>query len=999
MSREFELLQKKIDREQRARKEAEQLLEVKSLELYQSNIELKRVNENQEHIIKERTDKLKESEAHAQSLVESISDLICKTEIDGTITFVNRVTSQTLGFDNKEIIGQNIFDFVVPSYRRMVFDFVQQNFKEQNCVSYLEFPLKTKDGSVKWLGNNIQFIDNKCVGCEFKARFLSGEIKNIKGYKCNYKEVVIVARDISRQKEAEEINIKQSLQLQNYYNQQRIISEIALELNSLNSFSESIHKIIQQIGKHTDVSRVYIFENSRDLSETSNTYEWCNAGITHQIADLQNIPYSIIPSWKHLLTTDKIIHSENILNLPQDIYEILAPQNITSVVILPLFVSKSFYGFFGFDQQLKTKNWEDSEIELLKTISNIISNAFERRRIEQNLRLSEEENRAIIDAIPDYIFIHDELNRIKSFKQGTLEDFPLFLANQTNLNIDDSFPEDFSQKLEMALNECRFNGHFQFDYHYTEALMSRDFEIRMIRMNEEEVISIVRDVTQRKENEIQLKIAKEIAENANRTKSEFLANVSHEIRTPMNAILGFSEILLDKVTEPAHQSYLRTILSSGRTLLSLINDILDLSKIEAGKLEVEYEPVNYISILKEIEQVFTPKIQKKDLSFEVISSPDFPSYIFMDEVRLHQILFNLVGNAIKFTQKGYIKIESSFERIADENEINLIIEIEDTGIGIPKDQVELIFEAFTQQSGQSNRQFEGTGLGLAITKRLIQKMNGTIYASSQVGKGSIFRIQFNKVQLAEINPLSEKRNDNKEGQIIFEPATIMVVDDIDFNIKVLKAMLDFEQFTFIEATSGEAAIEVLESESPDIIFMDIRMPGMSGISATEIIKDKLMLKTPVIAFTASAMQNQIEMIKTLFDGFVRKPVSKKVLIQTLQEHLKFSISQAAQINDEINSKYTFQADSQCLSVAPIVIETIRKDLLSEWENITGSLVIFEIEEFANKLETISKEYDCTVFVNYANDLRDSLQTFDVELIESTLSEFKLLFDKLESKIK
>ncbi|MDA3928165.1 MAG: ATP-binding protein [Prolixibacteraceae bacterium] len=999
MSKEIELLKRKFERERNARKEAEQLLEIKSLELYQSNLQLQKANENKEVIIQQRTDELRASETHYQSLVESISDLICKTTLDGKITFVNKVTTQTLGYSIDEIIGRHIFDFIAPEYKQMAHNFIADQLKYQNCISYIEFPLLTKQGDEKWLGNNIQFIDSKCLNCEKKYKKLAGKIKTIKGENCNFTEVVIVARDISRQKESEEINLRQSIQLEKFYNQQVIISEVALELNTLNSFPERVNLILKKIGKHINVSRVYIFENSKDNMETSNTFEWCNKGIHQQIKDLQNIPYVLIPSWKDKLINDRIIYSENINELPDDIKDILQPQGIHSIIVLPLFITNQFYGFIGFDENSADRKWDKSEIELLRTISNIVSNAFERRRIEKNLKLSEQENSAIIDSIPDYIFIIDNNNWITSHKGGTIEVFPFLKKNYENTDLYKILPEDIAQKLEIALNECRSNGHFQFEYECVREHLPSSFEVRMIRMNKYEIISIVRDVTSIKENEEQLKLAKEIAENANRTKSEFLANVSHEIRTPMNAILGFSEILLDKVEDKIYQGYLKTILTSGRTLLSLINDILDLSKIEAGKLEVEFEPINYIDIIKDIEQVFAPKIQKKQLSFEIITAPNLPAYIFMDEVRFYQILFNLVGNAIKFTKKGYIKLETNFELTSDPDKINLIIEIEDTGIGIPKDQVGLIFEAFTQQSGQSNRQFEGTGLGLTITKKLIQKMNGTINATSQVGKGSIFRVDFKDIQLAEIKSNNDKSNDLNDRQIIFEPATIMIVDDIDFNIKVLKTMIEYEQFTFLEAYSGESAIEMLETETPDIIFMDIRMPGMSGISATEIIKDKMNSNTPVIAFTASAMQNQLDLIKNLFDGFLRKPITKKTLTQTLQDHLKYSIGKPLENENEKDHKYDFKEDENCINVAPIVLEKIRKELLQEWENISGNLVIFEIEDFANKLEKISTEYDCKVFIDYSQNLRESLNSFDVELIETSLFEFKYIFDAIEKKHK
>lgn len=506
------------------------------------------------------------------------------------------------------------------------------------------------------------------------------------------------------------------------------------------------------------------------------------------------------------------------------------------------------------------------------------------------------------------------------------------------------------------------------------------------------------DISEQKKTESNLLKARHEAEMANIAKSEFLANVSHEIRTPMNAIIGFSEILMGKITEPKYREHLKTILNSGHTLLTLINDILDLSKIEAGKLEVEFEAIHYKSVIQEIEQVFLPKVQSKEISFEIMNSPLMPEYIYMDEIRFHQILFNLVGNAIKFTHKGFVRLETKVAATNNDNTINLIIEIEDTGIGISKNQLETIFEAFTQQSGQSNRQYEGTGLGLAITKRLIEKMDGTIKVESQVGKGSLFSIYFNNIQRAEIKPLHEKNIEKNDHEIFFAPATILIVDDIDFNIQVLRHMLDFENLSFLVASSGEAALEILEIENPDLIFMDIRMPGISGISTTEIIKNNEKRKhIPIIAFTASVMQSQLEQITNIFDGFLQKPVSKKALIQLVKNHLNFSYSPVITIEKPI--EVLSKNDQKCIDNIDGLLQIIDEKIYAEWLNISGNLVIFEIEEFCDHIDEILKLNRCDLLAKYSFTLRDNLQSFDVELIENTLKEFEEIYATLKKQQK
>ena len=260
---------------------------------------------------------------------------------------------------------------------------------------------------------------------------------------------------------------------------------------------------------------------------------------------------------------------------------------------------------------------------------------------------------------------------------------------------------------------------------------------------------------ERKQSEIDLRHAMEKTKTANKAKSEFLANMSHEIRTPLNSILGFTELLDETVTDLTQRSYLDSIKASSKTLLTLINDILDLSKIEAGKMSVDNEPMNIHTLFHELNQIFNLGITRKGLQFIFDVSPDLPAIIFLSEIRLRQVLVNLIGNAVKFTHEGHIRLQAGVTPV-DPNHIRLVITVEDTGIGIEPDQQELIFEAFQQQNRQDVKKFGGTGLGLTISKRLTEMMGGKITLHSRVNEGSSFTISFDQVLVQTCAANSEK---------------------------------------------------------------------------------------------------------------------------------------------------------------------------------------------------------------------------------------------------
>lgn len=478
------------------------------------------------------------------------------------------------------------------------------------------------------------------------------------------------------------------------------------------------------------------------------------------------------------------------------------------------------------------------------------------------------------------------------------------------------------------------------------------------------------------------------ANAANKAKSEFLANMSHEIRTPMNSILGFAEVMINTTTDKQQITYLNTILESGKALLSLINDILDLSKIESGQMNILSEPVDLRIIINEIKNLFSHKMKEKNLDFLTEIDSDLPQSIIIDELRIRQILLNLVGNAIKFTNEGYVKVQVKVTAIKS-GSLDFEISVIDTGIGIEGGIYNHLFDAFIQQSGQNNRKYEGTGLGLAITKRLVELLNGDITVESTPGKGSNFTVIFKKIVTSQLT-ISKPDSYSWSNKIIsFLGAKILIVDDIQHNRSLVSAYLNKYNCTIIEAEDGEDAVNKALIYLPAIILMDIRMPHMDGYEATRLIKSNPLTKEiPVLALTASTMKDEVYKLIEVFDSYILKPVHKQILINELTRFIPFSELKVIDENKNITTRneliYVKEINSE-------IKKLFKKEFADEISLNLESIIVDDIRNIISKLEDFAAKHKIAQLEKLSDDLKTYLSDFDFENIKYTLNAIKTMF--------
>jgi CheY-like chemotaxis protein len=420
---------------------------------------------------------------------------------------------------------------------------------------------------------------------------------------------------------------------------------------------------------------------------------------------------------------------------------------------------------------------------------------------------------------------------------------------------------------------------------------------------------------------------------------------------------------------------------------------LDLSKIESGNMNISVESVNIYDVVDELRALFIIKSKEKNIDLIFDIDPNIPKGLLLDEFRVKQVMFNLLGNAIKFTSTGYVKLKCYLTNsLTDESIVELNIVIEDSGIGIPLNQQEVIFEPFRQQNGQNTRQYGGTGLGLSITYKVLQLLSGKISLQSKQNEGSIFSVVIPSVSVATLKADKDK-DKNKQYEYTIKKSTILLVEDVVTNREIVKGYLENQNITILEAQNGQEGVDLAISLLPDLILMDIQMPIMDGYTAIDIIKYNPATKhIPIVALTASTMSSDEAKIRAICDGYLRKPVSRLELTEELILHLPHTKKKLLQ-SETIVSNVEEKADDIELKVSESFRENILEDFKAEYFEIKELMTNSDIENFSKKLLVVAQQNDEESLVNGLENIISLASSFRLEEMEVKFSKLEVLFSK------
>ena len=483
-------------------------------------------------------------------------------------------------------------------------------------------------------------------------------------------------------------------------------------------------------------------------------------------------------------------------------------------------------------------------------------------------------------------------------------------------------------------------------------------------------------------------------------KEQFLANMSHEIRTPMNSILGFTNLLRRTELAPNQREYIQNIHSAGENLLSLVNDILDLSKIEAGMMQLEDTRFSLRSLISSVGAMFIEKMKEKGIAFHVQIDKETPDIVFGDAVRLTQILVNLVSNAVKFTEKGDITVKVDLLNTW-ENRIRICLSVIDTGIGIPPEKQASIFERFQQAETQTTRRYGGTGLGLSIVKQLVELQKGKLVLKSEPGKGSQFNIEL-EYKLPDMAELYSAALSEQEEQASLQEIKVLIAEDNPMNQHLVSHLMKSWSIDFVIVDTGLKAVEELKTKHYSLVLMDIQMPDMDGYTATSVIRNELNSTIPIIAMTAHAMVGEKEKCLQLgMNDYISKPIKETVLYNIIARHARKmpEITEDEHLNNHVKLDYLHQISGNDHNFERQILNQFIEQTPVELSDLEQSILNKNFDQVRRTAHSLKSTVG---YIGMAEELHPFLDRIENKSVEGNdngmLKEFETVKEKCKTAI-
>mgnify|MGYP000010455226 FL=1 len=798
---------------------------------------------------------LSRSNAQLQDLINNTTDLIQITGISGRFLFVNKAWLETMGYSEEEARDLKIQDVLHPEFAHNTqaqFDLLSKGEELPEFTAVF----RRKDGRRLYVSGS--------ATCRFERGAPTA-------YRC-------ILHNSTAKVRAERANKLFSS-----------IAQVAINSTNLDDLYVNIHK---QLGEVIDVKNFFIAQYDPGKSYLYFPYyidEYFDSRVHFTKRKLGNglTEYAIMAN-KPLILHDDDIHQ---LAKEKKIYLYGVVPKV--MLCVPLRIGDRVTGIIGVKSYERVNKYENRDLELLDFISSQVAVAIARKQAEEALAHETARLNAIFEGSSHLMWSVNKRLMLTSFNHEYAE----LLEQQLQIKPQLNFSTESMGFQLVAPNERRpledkyklaFRGQKQ---HFELELATKSGEQKWLEIylnpiqsggNIAEVSGIARDITDLKKYQEELVEAREQAEHSLKVKEQFLANMSHEIRTPMNGVIGMVDLLCDSPLNEDQQDYLQTIRKSSETLLHILNDILDLAKIEAGKMVLHPADLVFEDLLDRLMALFTPIAHQKGNKVAYSIAEDVPKVVVADETRLLQILSNLTSNALKFTENGSVTISVSTAKKTD-TQVDLLVRVTDTGIGISPENLKKLFSAFQQLDNSTSKNYGGTGLGLAISREFCKMMEGEIGVESEEGKGSTFwfTVRLAIGDASKASSIHQADRFDIAGTLKEVHARILLVDDNATNRKVASQILMKAGCVVETATSGREAIDRLSKDTDfDLVLMDIQMPEMDGMETTRRLKKSLIELPPIVAMTAYAMKEDRErFLAAGMDDYLAKPIRAQQLIQ------------------------------------------------------------------------------------------------------------------------